>query len=140
MKKCVLMLVAGLGLVCLTGTARADFGCSWGCGWGCGPSEKSSFWARQNCQPQCSPCSKEDEARWRKFWHDYYRALHLYYKRLDRLDWTVYYKYHGYQIGNGCGGCCHCQRPSYMPVYVAPTMMWGQPSYGPPAQHGCGHR
>ncbi|HMP00937.1 MAG TPA: hypothetical protein PKD86_15680 [Gemmatales bacterium] len=133
MKKFVLMLVAGLGLVLTANTARADFGC----GWGCGPSEKSSFWARQNCTPQCSPCGKEDEAKWRKFWHDYYRALNMYYKRLDRLDWTVYYKYHGYQIGNGAGGCCNCQRPSYMPVYVAPTMMWGQPSYGPPAQKGC---
>ncbi len=128
MKRLMMVLVAGAALFCSANVAKADWG------WGCGNSApKGSFWNRTNCQNCCSA----DEARWQKFWHDYYRALGSYYKKLDRLDWVIYYKFHGYQTG-GCGPVmpqnCQAQRPNYAPVFVNPTMHWGNPVCG---QAGC---
>lgn len=156
------LVTLAVGLVFAVGTAAASdcWGCNKGCNTGCGTSccwtgcglksycntnchpcgQKSSFWARVNSAAATTDC---DEARWQKFWHDYYRALSAYYKRLDRLDWVIYYKFHGTQTGGGhCApmgpaGCGHYQaRPQYAPVFVAPQMTWGV-SGGTCGQQGC---
>jgi hypothetical protein len=100
------------------------------------------------CQPwwnvfcKKNKCLTPEEERLQQFWHDYYDALKCYYHHLDKIDWVAYYKNHGYQINNGCGGCgpgC-CQRINYAPVFVAPTMQWAVPNTclgGPPAGPAC---
>lgn len=137
MRKFVLVLLAGLSLLMAGNIAQADFGgpCN-SCGTG-GYAPKYAFWARSNKVGYY--CSEEEE-RWQKFWHDYYKALHIFYKKLDKCDWVIYYKYHGYQIGGGAAPQ-QCAPPVYAPVYVTPTMHWstagaGAPCYAP--NGGCG--
>jgi hypothetical protein len=128
MRKLVYVLMTGLGLLMANEVARADFGfCGQGCG-NTGYSPKWAFWARSNKVGYY--CSEEEE-RWQKFWHDYYRALHCFYKKLDKCDWVIYYKYHGYQIGGGQPQPAQCA-PQYAPVYVTPTMHWATPGSGAP--------
>ncbi len=142
MKRFVLTIAAALSLLAAANSAFADFGC-YSCDKGaCSPGmQKWAFWARSN---SCAPSCDVDEARWQKFWHDYYCALGGYYKRLDRLDWVIYYKMHGQIVGGpaGCGpqgGCmpmgpgnagCYYAKPQYAPVMVQPQMTWGQPGAG----------
>src|SRR3954466_13043788 len=128
MRKVVLVLLAGLGLLMASGVSQADFG---GCCPG-GYSPKWAFWARSN---KCGYFCSEEEERWQKFWHDYYAALHCYYRKLDKCDWVIYYKYHGYQIGGGQAPQA-CAPPVYAPVTVVPQMQWssaggGAPCYAP---------
>jgi hypothetical protein len=136
MKRFALILAAVVGLCLSSGTVRAGFeGMGYGgqqpwwnpCGW---------------CNGKCKTC---EEKRLQRFWHDYYDALKHYYGALDHVDWVVYYKNHGYQINNGCGGqsCgpngCPC-RINYAPVFVSPCMQWAVPNgclNGPPAGPGC---
>lgn len=142
MKRIVLSIAAALSLLAVANAAFADFGCGGCCDkGGCAPGgQKYAFWARSN---SCAPSCDVDEARWQKFWHDYYRALGAYYKRLDRLDWVIYYKMHGYVNGGGCqapgGGCapmgpgcagCYYAKPQYAPVFVQPQMTWGVAGVG----------
>ncbi|MFO0814704.1 MAG: hypothetical protein U0796_15915 [Gemmatales bacterium] len=134
MRKSVLVLLAGLSLLLASNVAQADFGGSCNsCNTGGGScAGKSGFWSRTNKVGYF--CSEEEE-RWQKFWHDYYKALHLFYKKLDKCDWVIYYKYHGYQIGGGAAPQ-NCAPPVYAPVYVTPTMHWstagaGAPCYAP---------
>ena len=142
MRKYVLVLLAGLSLLLASNVAQADFGGSCNsCNTGGGScAGKSGFWSRTNKVGYF--CSEEEE-RWQKFWHDYYRALGAYYKRLDRLDWVIYYKMHGYVNGGGCqapgGGCapmgpgcagCYYAKPQYAPVFVQPQMTWGVAGVG----------
>lgn len=143
MKRFVLSIAAALSLLAAANSAFAQVSCdcSIGCGGNgaCNPGmQKWAFWARTN---SCAPTCDVDEARWQKFWHDYYCALGSYYKRLDRLDWVIYYKMHGHIAGGGCaqGGCmqgncmpmgpgcsgCYYPKPQYAPVVVQPTMNWG---------------
>jgi hypothetical protein len=101
-------------------------------------------------QPGWNLCAKRfkcmtcEEERLQKFWHDYYDALHNYYKALDHIDWVAYYKNHGYQINGGCsngGGGCGCCRINYAPVFVSPCMQWAVPNCcmsGPPTGNMCG--
>jgi hypothetical protein len=140
MKRYLITLAAGLLVLGAATSAYAQSGdcCLNSCN-PCG-GQKWSFWARTN---SCAPANDCDEARWQKFWCDYYRALACYYKRLDRLDWVIYYKFHGYQTGGGqCmpmgpGNCGYYQaRPQYAPVFVAPQMQWGVVGAGCNAQ-GC---
>lgn len=145
MRKFVLVLLAGLGLLMVSNNAQADFGgscnsCSTGGGASCGNggyAPKWAFWARSN---KIGYYCSEEEERWQKFWHDYYRALHIYYRNLDKCDWVIYYKYHGYQIGGGQAPQ-NCAPPVYAPVTVVPSMQWssagtGAPCYAP--NGGCG--
>jgi hypothetical protein len=91
-------------------------------------------------------CLTPEEERLQKFWHDYYDALKNYYCALDHIDWVAYYKNHGYQINNacgggpGCGGGGCCGRINYAPVFVVPGMQWAVPNGcvgGPPTGPGC---
>ncbi len=88
-------------------------------------------------------CMTDEEKRLQRFWHDYYDALHRYYRSLDRIDWVAYYKNHGYQI-NGCGTAaygsyapngqfgpqqCGAQQPiQFAPVMVTPQLQWAAPN------------
>jgi hypothetical protein len=91
------------------------------------------------------PCLTAEEERLQRFWHDYYDALRRYYGMLDHMDWVSYYKNHGYQINNGCGGpggggCGSCARVQFAPVFVSPSMQWAVPNSclsGPPNGPGC---
>jgi hypothetical protein len=135
MRKYVLVLLAGLGLLMLSDIAQADFGCCNSCGTG-GYAPGCAFWARSN---KTGYYCSEDEERWQKFWHDYYAALHCFYKKLDKCDWVIYYKYHGYQIGGGAPACNQCNQPVYAPVYVTPTMHWASAGTGAPCYAPSGH-
>lgn len=137
MRKFVLVLLAGLGLLMVSNIAQADFGgpCSTCNSGGCG-SGGGGFWSRTTKVGYY--CSEEEE-RWQKFWHDYYNALHCFYRKLDKCDWVIYYKYHGYQIGGG--QVQNCAPPVYAPVTVVPSMQWssagtGAPCYAPNCGHG----
>jgi hypothetical protein len=146
MRKFVLVLLAGLGLLMVSNYAQADFGgpcstcstgCNTGCKTGCASGCGTAFWARSS---KIGYYCSEEEERWQKFWHDYYRALHIYYRNLDKCDWVIYYKYHGYQIGGGQAPQ-NCAPPVYAPVTVVPSMQWssagtGAPCYAP--NGGCG--
>lgn len=130
------LIVAALGGLCLSnGTAHAWGSLSYG-GWQ--PAWNVCAWGRNKCKT----C---EEKRLEQFWHDYYDALHRYYKALDHVDWVAYYKNHGYQInagcgGPGCGGPGGCPRVHYAPVFVSPCMQWAVPGNclnGPPAGPGC---
>lgn len=123
MRKVVLALMAGLGLLTVGGVSQADFdGCCPG-----GYAPKWAFWARSN---KCGYYCSAEEERWQKFWHDYYQALHVFYKKLDKCDWVIYYKYHGYNL-NGMGGqVCQSPPPVYAPVTVTPMLQWGSQGCG----------
>ena len=73
-----------------------------------------------------------EEQRLQRFWHDYYDALHRYYRGLESIDWVSYYKNHGYRInggGMGCGGPGGCDGPvQFAPVQVSPGMQWAAPN------------
>ena len=130
MKRFALITCAVLGLVLSQGHARA----SW-----CGLcySGQQPCW---NCFNHKNKCLTPEEQRLQHFWHDYYDALHTYYKLLDHMDWVAYYKNHGYQINGGCCGPCGpgggCGHINYAPVFVSPMMQWAMPTScfgGPPA-------
>ena len=132
MKKLAIMFLLGIaGLAFSATNAKADWGCSHYGGY----QPKWCFWSR-HCKSNC--CSEEE--RWQRFWHDYYHALQCYYDRLDNIDWVTYYKFHGYQINNGCGGAYGCcGRPSYAPVFVSPTIQWAVPNCPAPGPYAGGH-
>lgn len=139
MRKFVLVLLAGLGLLMVSNNAQADFGGPCNTGNGCAP-KSGGFWARTTKVGYY--CSEEEE-RWQRFWHDYYNALHCFYRKLDKCDWVIYYKYHGYQIGGG-QAVQNCNPPVYAPVTVVPNMQWssagtGAPCYAPNCGQGHGH-
>lgn len=137
MRKFVLPVLVGVGLLMTAALAQADFGSacsscnSTASGW-CSPlggagaggyAPKWAFWSRSN---KCGYYCSAEEERWQRFWHDYYKALHHFYRNLDKCDWVIYYKYHGYRIDGGGQACQPCS-PSYAPVYVSPTIYWSMP-------------
>jgi hypothetical protein len=135
MRKFVLVLLAGLGLLMASGVSQADFGgvCPGGY------AHKAAFWARSN---KCGYYCSAEEERWQKFWHDYYHALHCFYKKLDKCDWVIYYKYHGYNLNGMGGGQAQCApTPVYAPVTVTPMLQWASHGGGAGgcAPAGCGH-
>jgi hypothetical protein len=132
MKRIAVMVAALLGLALSSGTASA----SWG------HLSYSGYQPWWNICAKRYKCLTPEEERLQKFWHDYYTALKNYYCDLKHIDWVAYYKNHGYQINNGCGGCAPggCQRINYAPVFVSPTMQWAVPNSclsGPPGGPGC---
>lgn len=74
-------------------------------------------------------CQTHEEERLQRFWHDYYDALHRYYRGLEHIDWVAYYKNHGYRINSGgmCGGPGGCGPVQFAPVQVTPGMNWAAP-------------
>jgi hypothetical protein len=135
MKRFALIACAALGFVLSSGMAQA----SWNAACYSGYQPWWNIFAHRN------KCLTPEEERLQKFWHDYYDALKCYYCALDHIDWVAYYKNHGYQINNGCGGpnggCGG--HINYAPVFVSPTMQWAVPNSclnGPPAPPaGCGY-
>ncbi len=131
MKRFGLLVCAALGVVLSTGTVRA------------GSLTYSGYQPWYNIFAHRNKCLTCEEERLQKFWHDYYNALKDYYDALDNIDWVAYYKNHGYQINQGCGGpgcgggCC---RINYAPVFVSPCMQWAVPNSclsGPPSGPSC---
>jgi hypothetical protein len=128
MKRFALIIAAATGLCLSSGYARAGFG-------SLGYSGYQPCWNPLRC---CySKCKTPEEKRLEHFWHDYYDALSHYYCALDHVDWVAYYKNHGYQINQGCGGpgCNGCPRINYAPVFVSPQLQWAVPAgcmSGPP--------
>jgi hypothetical protein len=130
MKRFAILMTAAIVIFVTTGgVARA--------GWGSlhygGYQPWWNIFAHRN---YCMTCEEE---RLQRFWHDYYDALRRYYDLLDNIDWVAYYKNHGYQINNGCGGgggpCGGAQRIQFAPVFVSPAMQWAVPNSalgGPP--------
>jgi hypothetical protein len=123
MKRFAYALVALVGLLGASSTARADWGsCHYG-----GYQPWWNIFAHR-------PCLSCEEERLQRFWHDYYDALRRYYGMLDHIDWVAYYKNHGYQINNGGGGCGYggqcggSQRIQFAPVFVSPSMQWAVPN------------
>jgi hypothetical protein len=121
MKRIAVTLCAALGLVMSSGQARA----SW-----CAQAHYSGWQPWYNICAKRYKCLTPEEERLQKFWHDYYNAMKNYYDALDNIDWVAYYKNHGYQINNGCGG--NCGRINYAPVFVSPMMQWAVPQQALP--------
>ena len=135
MKRFALIACAALGFILSTGMARASGLAQ------CGYSGYQPWW---NIFAHRNKCLTPEEERLQKFWHDYYDALKHYYDALDNIDWVAYYKNHGYQINNGCGGAGCGGHINYAPVFVSPTMQWAVPNGclgGPPMGGGaaCGY-
>ncbi|MFN4258738.1 MAG: hypothetical protein ACK4RK_05540 [Gemmataceae bacterium] len=129
MKRFALLVCAAVSLTVGTKEAQAGWGCTYG-----GHQPWYNIFACRN------KCLTPEEQRLQRFWHDYYNALGKYYKALDNIDWVAYYKNHGYQINQGCGGGGGCCRINYAPVFVSPTMQWAVPNgclSGPPCGPNC---
>jgi hypothetical protein len=138
MKRFALIIAAAVGISLSSQTAHAGFG-TLGYG-GYQPCWNVCAWGKNKCKTP-------EERRLEQFWHDYYDALHRYYRALEHVDWVAYYKNHGYQINAGCygptgcggaNGCC--PRIHYAPVFVSPCLQWAVPSTclnGPPVGPGC---
>src|SRR5215210_1336904 len=87
-------LCAALALFLTADAARAD----WAALHYGGYQPWWNIFAHRNRYQTC------EEERLQRFWHDYYDALHRYYRGLEHIDWVAYYKNHGYRInGGGCG-------------------------------------
>ena len=123
MKRIAIMACVVLGLALTAAPSRA--------GW-CSEICYSGYQPWWNIFAKRYKCITPEEERLQKFWHDYYDAMKNYYGALDHIDWVAYYKNHGYPINNGCGGPCgqSCGRINYMPVVVAPSMIWATPQGG----------
>jgi hypothetical protein len=125
MKRISVLACVVLGLALTASQSRA--------GW-CSALCYSGYQPCWNIFAKRYKCITPEEERLQKFWHDYYDAMKNYYCALDHIDWVAYYKNHGYPINQGCGPCgpCgqSCGRVTYMPVVVAPSMMWAVPSGG----------
>ncbi len=133
MKRIAIMACVVLGLALTAAPSRA--------GW-CSEICYSGYQPWWNIFAKRYKCITPEEERLQKFWHDYYDAMKNYYGALDHIDWVAYYKNHGYPINNGCGGPCgqSCGRINYMPVVVAPSMIWATPQGGmggAPCAPGC---
>jgi hypothetical protein len=129
MKRFAMLALAVVGLMGGATSAKAD----WGTLHYGGYQPKWAFWTRHS---GCQGCYSPEEARWQKFWHDYYDALQHYYDRLDNIDWVTYYKFHGYMINGGAVGCNPYCRPQYAPVFVSPTIQWAVPQCQAPCGPG----